>query len=113
MSFLNFSFSTASVSAATLLTTAALMLPGCGKSGGINLYHDYDGDNYYGNDCNDRNAAIHPGALEIRHDLIDQNCNGMNDEDQDGDGQTVTAGDCDDLKPYIFTNAIEFRDGSE
>lgn len=106
MSFLNFSLTTAS-----LFTTAALMLPGCGYNLGIGFVGDQDGDGFnYDRDCNDRNAAIHPNALEIRHDLIDQNCNGMNDEDQDGDGQTVDGGDCEDSKAYIFARAIEFRD---
>lgn len=106
MSFLNFS-----LSSSTLFTTAALMLPGCGISGGLNLNHDYDGDGYYSDDCNDGNRTIHPNAQEILRDRIDQNCNGMNDEDWDRDFQTVNGGDCDDEKAYIFAHAIEFRDG--
>lgn len=62
-------------------------------------YHDTDGDGYgsnatatvscsapatsgwvlQGGDCNDQNAAVHPGAAEVC-DGIDNNCNGVIDE---------------------------------
>jgi serine protease AprX len=39
---------------------------------------DEDGDGYgAGRDCNDRDASIHPGAVERARDGVDQDCNGF------------------------------------
>jgi hypothetical protein len=109
-------------------------------------YQDLDGDNY-GNcnvtieapsqpvgyvaicgDCSDANASIHPGAVEIPGDGIDQDCNGMEacyrDADNDGYGTPVLivsvdldcfdfgeepsdTSDCDDNAPSIHPGAVE------
>ena len=38
---------------------------------------DFDKDGYGASvDCNDKNAAIHPGAVELLNDNVDSNCNG-------------------------------------
>ncbi len=80
---------------------------------------DNDGDGFTENqgDCNDSNASIHPGALEICGDGIDQDCNGRDldcnntidpdDIDNDGDGYTENRGDCNDFNASIHPGALE------
>ena len=70
----------------------------------------YNANNAYcvGNDCNDNNANINPGATEVC-DGVDNNCNGQTDEgfDQDGDGYKTCNGDCNDNNSAII--AVSFR----
>jgi hypothetical protein len=60
-------------------------------------------------DCDDRDAAVHPGALETWYDGVDADCGGDDDFDQDEDGvRAETWGlDCDDLEPRVFPGAPE------
>jgi hypothetical protein len=78
---------------------------------------DFDGDGAGdpvcgGNDCDDNNAAIFPGNLEIC-DGLDNDCDAATDEtvDFDGDGETVCAGDCDDTDSANSTLLPEICDG--
>jgi hypothetical protein len=71
---------------------------------------DYDEDgynNYTGGDCNDYDASINPGIVEIMLNGIDENCNGMEDDtDFDLDGYDYIS-DCNDSDPAINPGADE------
>ena len=69
-----------------------------------NAVADADGDSFDseeagGEDCDDTDASVYPGAEDDWYDGIDSNCDGEDDYDQDGDGYTHPDGgglDCDD-----------------
>lgn len=73
---------------------------------------DADGDGFFaGDDCDDDNAAIYPGAPETWYDGTDSDCSGGSDYDFDGDGEDIdthTGGtDCDDGDAGINTAAFD------
>jgi len=91
-------------------------------------YYDFDNDGYgttntkclcsvkhpydttVTGDCNDASFNIHPGALEIPYDGIDQDCNGFDLTDVDNDGYTakvVGGNDCNDNDPSVNPGMIE------
>ena len=80
---------------------------------------DHDGDGYLddvcgGSDCNDSDAAIYPGAVEIC-DGFDGDCDGTlpaDEVDGDGDGSPLCA-DCDDEDALTYPGAPEFCDGKD
>jgi large repetitive protein len=103
---------------------------------GINtiFYADSDGDGYgdqyttisdctapsgyvsNDQDCDDSDATIYPGALEIPYDGLDNDCDGSDLCDVDGDGfdadfTTCGGTDCNDDDVNISPNAIETPDG--
>ena len=78
-----------------------------------------------GGDCNDADAAVHPGAAE-RCDGLDDDCNGAtpaSEYDHDGDhyvectpwvgsgGGILGGGDCDDAHATVYPGAAEICDG--
>jgi CSLREA domain-containing protein len=70
---------------------------------------DVDGDGYKplpdGTDCNDTNAAVHPGATEVPGNAVDENCDGIA-VDVDGDGVAAPA-DCNDNNAAIHPGATD------
>ncbi|MBI4705357.1 MAG: hypothetical protein HY744_29985 [Deltaproteobacteria bacterium] len=80
------------------------------SSGGPASDDDGDGYSEIQGDCNDANADIHPGAVEICDDGSDNNCNGVKDEnepDGDGDGFGPCQGDCNEADANISPAAEE------
>lgn len=123
------------------------------SDGCLTFYADNDGDGFgnptiiriactspagfvlSGTDCDDTNPAIHPMAIEIPNNGIDENCNDLVDEsnapiswflDADGDGfgnpandslsiaqprnYVTNSNDCDDTNELVYENALEIVD---
>ena len=82
---------------------------------------DCDGDGFDGaarggDDCDDDDPTVYPGAEEVWYDGVDQNCSGTieNDYDQDGDGEEIESSggtDCDDTDPTVGFDLPERIDG--
>ena len=88
--------------------------------------YDQDGDGYQamgynddpddgGGDCQDANADMFPGAVDVWYDGEDTDCDGADDYDQDGDGTGAAAygrgSDCDDTNPDVNRDGDEIFNG--
>ena len=129
---LRFDFPSVSRSWHAGLVLTWVLFPACGPSQltghpgsetpDMAVYHcpasgdcDKDGYTVAKGDCNDNDPTIHPGAMEVCFDHIDQNCDGIPDElcDDDMDGYAIKAGgklpgsDCNDADPTINPGAYE------
>ncbi len=100
-----------------LLALLATVLAGCPDPANPN--HDFDGDTFTENedDCDDEDAGIFPGSIEVFCDGIDQNCDGVDRDDADGDGVAGCPDsdpfDCDDEDENNSPNLPEICDGSD
>jgi len=68
-------------------------------------------------DCDDQNAQVHPGAAQLCGDGLNNDCShpswpslaGTNEADDDGDGLSECASDCDDTQAGLWAIPGEAR----
>ncbi|MFZ5478645.1 MAG: MopE-related protein [Myxococcota bacterium] len=87
-----------------------------GKTTGDDTAVDTDADDDgspAGEDCDDGDASVYPGAPDEWYDDVDSDCAGDDDFDQDGDGVRGGDGnpDCDDTVATTFPGADETCNG--
>ena len=78
-------------------------------SGCETAFHDGDRDGFAAtSDCNDTDAAVHPGVTDVPDNGVDEDCSGADtvvlDRDHDGFDRP---GDCDDANTAIHPGATE------
>ena len=73
----------------------------------------FSGEEFGGDDCDDGDPDVYPGAMETWYDSVDQDCDGASDFDQDGDGSNryPEGEDCDDQDAGVSPLSAERQDG--
>jgi hypothetical protein len=82
----------------------------------LGLDDDADGFTEIAGDCNDFDAAVHPQAVDLVGDGVDNNCDGIDGVDADHDqSASVASGgsDCDDGSSLVHPGAPELCDGQD
>ena len=70
----------------------------------------YHGTAYGGDDCDDSDPDVNPGATETWYDGVDSDCDGASDYDADGDGHDADdhdGDDCDDTDAKVTTECAD------
>jgi hypothetical protein len=65
-----------------------------------------------GDDCDDADAAVHPGAPDAPYDGVDHDCDGADDFDADRDGSRAVehgGDDCDDADATVGATVIDWH----
>ena len=100
----------------------------CDASTTLPTESDGDGDGFYpctyvtsggnpalaGDDCDDADPAINPGAVEVCDGGVDNDCDPATVEGSDTDGDGFdTCTDCNDTDAAVFPGAVEICDGKD
>ena len=70
----------------------------------------YDAEAWGGDDCDDDDPDVNPGASETWYDGVDSDCSGGSDYDADGDGEDAEdhgGADCDDTDASVQEDCPE------
>ena len=95
-----------------------LVCAGCISQAQFDHRRDVDGDGYVseqfgGEDCNDANPEVYPGAEDVPYDGVDADCDDWSDFDFDRDEMDAYeygGEDCDDADPLMQNESFWFPD---